>query len=201
MGFEKTLFTGLEEGPLAVALGDWLTANASDLFTSINGLTCKISDNASIVFTTETPHYIINMANGNKYKSSGNSSSFESYYTYNHAIKTDNGINIYSTDYGDHGNLITISKTNDNSVIISATAADGYDVIRYIFCPEKNIALSLPTYKRDMTTFCPVPLEKDCYSENLLWTPFCQYADSMIEDLLDANGQHYFYDGFCALKY
>lgn len=210
---EKTTFTETTESARLQELYTWLTANASDLFSEITkdgddndlGIICKITDNSSVRFKASEPFTKVTLENGNTYESASNHN-FDIGRTAKYGIKTDNGIFVRYYDVDDAeciGNII-VSKANNGSVVASFYyySRSTYGTIHAICCPEKSVIYDDTTvYSSEMTTFVPIPFGKDCYCDKMLYTPFSQYPKNVVADLQDSSGQHYFYDGYCALKY
>lgn len=210
MAIEKTLFTQSTVDARRTEVYNWLTANATEYFSEITiddnkQIVCTIANGGSVVFGygTSNSSYqyngIITLANGTSYKSSSNSSLL---YKHTYAVKMDNGIYLYaynsnSTSY----NACTlISKTNDGAVVISAQLGN----YTYILCPEKDvmyeIGRDLKAVRTENTVFCPIVVGENSYTENMLYMPFKQQV-TFIGTMTDAEGQKYWYDGTCALKY
>lgn len=205
---EKTTFTATTEDGRLTEVYNWLTTNASDLFLEITKdgsnltVTCKITENSSVTFKGAERFTEVTLENGNTYGSASNHN-FDIGRTAKYGIKTDNGIFVryYDVDDAECIGDIIVSKANDGSVVASFYYYD-YDLYHAICCPEKSVLYDNTTvYSSEMTSFVPVPFGKDCYCDKMLYTPFSQYPKNVVADLQDSSGQHYFYDGYCALKY
>lgn len=208
MAIEKTLFTGADLDTRRTEIYNWLTANATEYFSEITiddnkQIVCTIANGGSVVFgygSNSSYQYncTITLANGTWYKSASNTSSLNNKHTY--AVKTDSGIYLYSNaDNSSYTANTLISKTNDGAVVISA--GFGY---HYILCPEKDVMYKidsdLKAVRTDNTVFCPIVVGENSYTENMLYMPFKQQV-TFIGTMTDAEGQKYWYDGVCALKY
>lgn len=209
MAIEKTLFTQSTLDTRRTEVYNWLTANATEYFSEITiddnkQIVCTIANGGSVVFgygTNSTDLYngTITLANGTSYKSSSSTPTVSNKHTY--AVKMDNGIYLYaySGSNSSYNACTLISKTNDGAVVISAML--GY---HYILCPEKDVMYKidsdLKAVRTDNTVFCPIVVGENSYTENMLYMPFKQYV-TFIGTMTDAEGQKYWYDGTCALKY
>lgn len=209
MAIEKTLFTQSTLDTRRTEIYNWLTANATEYFSEITiddnkQIVCTIANGGSVVFGygTSSGHYnncTITLANGKSYNSSG-SSHTDGKHAY--AVKMDNGIylNAYYSGNSSYTANTLISKTNDGAVVISANLSEK----NYILCPEKDvmyqIGKDLQAVRTENTVFCPIVVGGNSYTENMLYMPFKQQV-TFIGTMTDAEGQKYWYDGTCALKY
>ena len=213
MAIEKTYFTNNSYGERQTEIANWLTANATDYFSSVedtdSGVVCNLINGGSINLMRGNSNLWVFGANGSQLIEFP-SSSEDVDTVYNYAIKTDNGIYLntplyysYSEYQYQYLGCFTMSKDIDGHIIMSVIMGDyNQHKLNYLICPEKNAAydISHTTFSTLKTSFSPIVFDES-YTENLFWTPFSQFPGIVIEDMQDANGQHYFYDGFCALKY
>lgn len=209
MAIEKTLFTQSTLDERRTEVYNWLTANATEYFSEITiddnkQIVCTIANGGSVVFGYGTSSSYSNtckitLANGKSYNSGG-SSYTDGKHTY--AVKMDNGIylNAYWSSNSSYTANTLISKTNDGAVVISAQLGEK----NYILCPEKDVMYKIDTdlkaVRTDNTVFCPIVVGENSYTENMLYMPFKQHV-TFIGTMIDAEGQKYWYDGACALKY
>lgn len=211
MAIEKTLFAETTLAKRGQEIYAWLLENASDLFASIvldtnNQIVCTLANGGNIILgygasTSYQKNVQINFANGKNFGSPRASDQITNKHDY--GVKTDFGIYLHTYYGNDLGGSTLISKNNDGTIGISVRYTN-----RYIYCPEKNIDYKINNvsssssenyvHNAEMTTFTPIPFG-DTYNENMLFTPFSQYVDTMCI-LTDDNGQKYWYDGGCALK-
>ena len=208
MAIEKTLFTMSTVDERRTEVYNWLMANATEYFSEITiddnqQIVCTIANGGSVVFGYGSSGRYANtctitLANGTSYSSTGyNSANAKHYY----AVKMDNGIylNAYWSGNSTYAANTLISKTNDGAVVISAHLSGK----NYILCPEKDVMykidVDLKSVRTENTVFCPIVVGENSYTENMLYMPFKQY-DSFIGTITDAEGQKYWYDGYCALK-
>ena len=218
---EKTLFTGTNFDTRRTEVYDWLTANASDIFSSI-----KINENKNIICTIEnggsiTLDYsgssssgsstaIVTLANGTVVRSYNSSSNNKIDYRHYYGIKTDKGIylcclkgNSSGSGNGYWADLL-ISKETDGVVLsfVYSNGSSSSGSKQYIICPEKDLSYNVTNsiLSAEMTTFVPIPLTENSYATNLQFMPFNMYKGT-IGQLTDSTGQKYVSDGYCALKY
>ena len=210
MAIEKTLFTQSTLDTRRTEIYNWLTANATEYFSEITiddnkQIVCTIANGGSVVLgygSNSSYQYngIITLANGTSYKSSSSTSTLSYKHTY--AVKMDNGIYLYAySSYNtSYNSCVLISKTNDGAVVISALLSSNGSIL----CPEKDVMYKIDTdlkaVRTENTVFCPIVIGENSYTENMLYMPFKQHV-TFIGTMTDAEGQKYWYDGTCALKY
>ena len=209
MAIEKTLFTQSTLDTRRTEVYNWLTANATEYFSEITiddnqQIVCTIANGGSVAFgygSSSGYQYngIITLANGTSYKSSSSSNLS---YKHTYAVKMDNGIYLYAySSYNtSYNSCVLISKTNDGAVVISALLSSNGSIL----CPEKDVTYQigrdLQAVRTENTVFCPIVIGENSYTENMLYMPFKQQV-TFIGTMTDAEGQKYWYDGTCALKY
>ena len=210
MAIEKTLFTQSKLDERRTEVYNWLTANATEYFSEITiddnqQIVCTIANGGSVVFgyggsssSGNMYNCKVTLSNGTSYKPNNGVNSVS--YKHSYAVKMDNGIYLYSTSDSNYCGNSLISKTNDGAVVISAQLSGK----NYILCPEKDvmyqIGKDLQAVRTENTVFCPIVVGENSYTENMLYMPFKQY-DSFIGTITDAEGQKYWSDGVCVLKY
>lgn len=218
MAIKKTTFMETSQSGRQTEVYNWLTANATDYFETIendtNGhnIICSFAgcENANITLNfTNSYNFIVTLENGTQYKSTRSAGNINNDVV-KCAIKTSHGIclcnnrNIFtSSDSGGYEVSITFSKNNDGTTCIMLILQREYNnssKLRYLICPEKSKVLTVTNKvtTADMTTFAPIPIAEGVYPENMFFTPFS--SARYVGVITDDNGQKYFYDGYCALK-
>lgn len=216
---EKTLFTGTNFDTRRTEVYNWLTANASDIFSSIEineskNIVCTIENGGSITLdysgssSVSVSTATVTLANGNTIKPNGSGNNNKVDYRHYYGIKTNNGIylcclkgNSSGKDNGYWADLL-ISKETDGVVLSFVYSNGSSSSKQYIICPEKDLSYDIANHipSTEMTTFAPIPLTDNSYSTNLQFMPFNMYKGT-VGQFADSTGQKYVSDGYCALKY
>lgn len=223
--FEKTLFT--DETTLSsrrAEVYDWLTSNASEYFSSIESISddesdenisgaivCTLSQGGKIIlgYKPYAATYALKiLSKSGSVLCQSESRSGNIIDKHNYGIKTENGIYVHGrADYSTNGSFM-MSKATDGTIVISAARHNlGSDTAFYLVIPEKNIVYKIKSSNEDCffkeaerMSFASIPVGANDSVENMFIVPFTPNINTICK-AVDSDGQHYFYDGLCALKY
>ena len=164
---------------------------------------CSIENGGEFqfIFDTTAITYTIKSKTGNSHSINGENST--SSYT-KAGIVTSNGIMLVGNTTTSSENYLIISKTNANSMALSAYAKASSSRNRYYCFIDLNndadwVASNNSTqiYSVSATSLAPVAFSSGNYCEHAFFTPFTQFTEPCIIQL---NGKKYAYDGYLELE-